>query len=359
MGDGEHEYEFDIAVSFAGEDRDYVQEVVEGVKTAGHTVFYDDDHIAEMWGEDGVEYLSTVYKDRARYVVMFVSRHYAEKMWPRLERRSALARAVIERNAYVLPVRLDDTELPGLLPTTIYVDANRVGLSGLVELIKAKLIGASPTRPSSALIDGKVPRSQEAIEATIAERPEAWEYLLYAAMLRTGVDSLEDKYRDHVMEYAPRTGTYLDRHTIKEFAQAGMAEIQSIVDNFDLALSAAAQEAAFGKPGEPGDVDRILHMAQKFVSVYEDFLDWAANLRGASPQGEHARAALRLLASAANQPVESMRDFVSDFVSECDTMLERAHAGEDVQIIMNVVLELENGLMARYLEELRIAIEDE
>lgn len=61
---GETEYEFDIAVSFAGEDRDYVEEVIQGVKDAGHTAFYDDDHIADMWGEDGVEYLSNVYMNR-------------------------------------------------------------------------------------------------------------------------------------------------------------------------------------------------------------------------------------------------------------------------------------------------------
>lgn len=264
-----------------------------------------------------------------------------------------------EKKAYILPVRLDDTELPGLLPTTIYVDANRVGLSGLVELIKSKLTGATPARPNSALIDGEVPRTQQAIQATIAERPEAWEWLLYAAMLRTGVDALEDKYRDHAMEYAPPSGTYLDRTNLVDFAQAKLAEIHTITSNFDLALSASAQEAAFGKPGEPGDVDRILRMAQRFVSVYEDFMTWAASLRGASVNNDHGRNALRLLASAANQPLQAMREFVHNFVAECDTLLERAKAGEQVNIVMAVTLELEDGLMDRYMAELRRAVEDD
>ena len=136
--------EFDIAVSFAGENREYVADVVEGVKAAGFTVFYDDDHQADMWGQDGVEYLSNVYQNRARYVVFFVSRHYAEKMWTRVERRASMSRAMTERREYVLPVRLDDTELEGLLPTTFYLDANRLGLDQIVELIKQKLEGNPP-----------------------------------------------------------------------------------------------------------------------------------------------------------------------------------------------------------------------
>ena len=92
-------------------------------------------------------------------------------MWTHLERRAALARAMTEKRAYILPVRLDSTHLDGLLPSVIYVDANRVGLSGLVELIKAKVSGAAPAEGGSPL-DGRVPRLPESIDALIAGRPD-------------------------------------------------------------------------------------------------------------------------------------------------------------------------------------------
>lgn len=44
------EYDFDVAVTFAGEDRVFVNEVVELVKEAGFSVFYDEDAKVEMWG---------------------------------------------------------------------------------------------------------------------------------------------------------------------------------------------------------------------------------------------------------------------------------------------------------------------
>ena len=69
---------------------------------------------------------------------MFISAEYATKPWTRHERRSALARA-LEEDEYVLPVRFDDTDLPGLRPTVKYVDLAEIAPQSLVDLIAVKL----------------------------------------------------------------------------------------------------------------------------------------------------------------------------------------------------------------------------
>jgi hypothetical protein len=143
-------YEFDIAVSFAGEDRELVRQVVGRLKAAGISVFYDNDHQADIWGEDLTEYLDRVYRVKARYVMMFISRFYADKMWTTHERRSALARAVEQIGAYVLPVRLDSTPIDGLRPTVGYLDARQTGPDAIASMALAKLKGAAPTPGSSA-----------------------------------------------------------------------------------------------------------------------------------------------------------------------------------------------------------------
>ena len=48
---GEPEFEFDAAVSLAGEDREFVEEVVDRLKAESVRVFYDTDYQAAMWGE--------------------------------------------------------------------------------------------------------------------------------------------------------------------------------------------------------------------------------------------------------------------------------------------------------------------
>ena len=50
-------YEFDLALSFAGEDREFVEDVATELKAAHVKYFLDSDYLAEMWGEDLVEFV--------------------------------------------------------------------------------------------------------------------------------------------------------------------------------------------------------------------------------------------------------------------------------------------------------------
>lgn len=359
MTDGEQlAYEFDIAVSFAGEDRDYVSEVVEAVK-GDVKVFYDEDYEVEAWGEDGVEYFTDVYMNRARFAVVFVSQRYAEKMWTNVERRSALARAASQRRAYLLPIRLDDTQLEGLLPTVVYLDSRRLGIEGVIQAIKSKVGGTLPATPASALLDGKVPRSQEAIKALMTERVGLWEYLLYGGLLKINMDNLEPKYKDFAMGYARRNGRHIGREEFMDYVQSAIDSIGAITENFNMVLNADAQEQAFGAPGVSGDVDRIIHLAERFVSVYEDFMDWAAELRGTSTSLGGGSEVLRVLARWAEQPVAECRRFVDAFVAELDTATEKLDAGESLRIEMAVTLELDPAIVEEYHEKLRAAFEND
>jgi len=116
------EWRWDVALSFAGAQRHYVEQVAAALKARGVRYFYDNDEQLELWGKSLAEVLPAIYGEQAAAVVMFVSAEYAARDWTQLERRSALARAVRERREYVLPARFDDTKLPGLLPDVSYVE---------------------------------------------------------------------------------------------------------------------------------------------------------------------------------------------------------------------------------------------
>lgn len=84
---------YDIALSFAGEDRDYVAEVAISLKKKGISVFYDVFDEVNLWGKDLYVYLSNIYKNEAKYTVIFISKYYNEKLWTNHERQSMQARA--------------------------------------------------------------------------------------------------------------------------------------------------------------------------------------------------------------------------------------------------------------------------
>ena len=116
---------YEVALSFAGEQRLYVNEVARALQSRGVYVFYDEFETVRLWGEHLAEELQSVYEGRASLAVMFISTDYVEKTWPRHERRAILSRAVEERGAYVLPVRFDDSEVPGLSKDLTYLRAGK------------------------------------------------------------------------------------------------------------------------------------------------------------------------------------------------------------------------------------------
>lgn len=131
--------QYDVVLSFAGEDREYVERVAEFLEVNGVVAFYDKYEEVTLWGKDLAEHFEGIYRKQGRFCIMFISRHYADKVWTRHERKSALARALEERVEYVLPARFDNTEIPGLRPTVGYLDLRKLTPEQLGERILQKL----------------------------------------------------------------------------------------------------------------------------------------------------------------------------------------------------------------------------
>ncbi|MFC1799298.1 TIR domain-containing protein [Candidatus Eisenbacteria bacterium] len=131
--------EFDIALSFAGENRMIVEQYAKLLKQRGLTVFLDSDYAVDMWGTDLYATLDHIYRNQALFCVMFLSQAYAKKRWTSHERKSAQARAFIENREYILPVRVDDTDIPGIRETVGYVDLREISLEDLADLTVKKV----------------------------------------------------------------------------------------------------------------------------------------------------------------------------------------------------------------------------
>ena len=138
---------YDVCLSFAGEDREYVRRVADELQRSGVRYFYDEHNQVDLWGKNLQEHLTSVYRDQSLFAVLFVSKHYAEKPWAVLERRAALETAMKEFDReYVLPARFDDTDLPGLLNTVSYVDLRPITPVAFTDMIIKKLVTSANVR---------------------------------------------------------------------------------------------------------------------------------------------------------------------------------------------------------------------
>ena len=166
-------WRWEVALSFAGAQRAYVEQVAGVLQAQGVRCFYDADEQVELWGKYLTEELPAIYGEQVAVVVVFVSAEYAERDWTRLERRAALDRAVRERQEYVLPARFDDTPLPGLLSGMVSVDLRGRGPEQFAAMIASKLASLAIMPAPQAGASGSTRDSQAARPAGAVRADQA------------------------------------------------------------------------------------------------------------------------------------------------------------------------------------------
>jgi hypothetical protein len=132
-------FEFDVALSFAGKDRKFVDSIARDLVDCDVRVFYDDFFTHDLWGKDLFQHLQGIYRDKARYCIVFVSKAYGERAWPKHELRQAQERSFFSDSEYILPVLIEDVDIPGLNKTTGYIDAREKHPLFIAALILRKL----------------------------------------------------------------------------------------------------------------------------------------------------------------------------------------------------------------------------
>ncbi|MBS0150253.1 MAG: TIR domain-containing protein [Nitrospira sp.] len=157
------DYQYDVALSFAGKQRTYVAAVYDALSAKGINVFYDGGEVAALWGKDLYQHLSDIYLNKAKYCIVFLSKEYSAQLWTRHELKAIQARAFREAEEYLLPVRFDDTTIPGLLPTVVYLEAGEFSPSALAQVVAQKL--SVNSRSDESII----PKAFRVLEANLAD----------------------------------------------------------------------------------------------------------------------------------------------------------------------------------------------
>ena len=256
---------YDVALSFAGEDRKHAKALADLLQLGGYSSFYDENELANLWGKNLYDYLSSVYKDRARYCVMFLSEHYGRKLWTNHERQNAQARAFQENREYILPVRPDDTEIPGIPPTVGYLDLRSMTIEEVYEALVQKLSGTTSQTTGTNLATAAVKSDSSEF---VLLRPEDGK-LYFIPFQDARWDSTEISLE--LLPESPEEAAFLRslrRHINDAFAR-----------NVFIAF-ALGEDAAWVKPQE------VVQTASGSQSVWKVVLNEERHRRNGSPLGE-------------------------------------------------------------------------
>jgi len=144
------ERRFAVAVSFPGEHRRFVLNVVSRLaeQLGRDRVFYDEWYEAELVGLDGDLKLRRYYREQSEVVVPFFSEHYA-KDWCQIE-WSAIRAMLKERRKEdaVIPVEMDGTRVDGWEAIDFAIRRGRRSARAIADLILAAYRQRHPEQPS-------------------------------------------------------------------------------------------------------------------------------------------------------------------------------------------------------------------
>lgn len=105
------DFEFDFAISFAGENRELAREISAQLVTLDSAVFFDEFFEANYLGKAWHSKFADIFSRNSRFVVVLLDKNHVEKIWPTFERECFTPRVADEA---VIPIYLDDTPVPGL-----------------------------------------------------------------------------------------------------------------------------------------------------------------------------------------------------------------------------------------------------
>lgn len=156
---------YDIAISFAGEQRSIAESLATRLDASGYSVFYDYFEQAELWGSDLSILLASVYSSEARFCLVIVSEDYLKKEWTNFERQHAISRFMKSHSDYILCLKTDDTSLPGLPDVTGYISLVSHSKDDVFKLLLQKLGKPNHTDLISHLNDKDIHTARGILEA--------------------------------------------------------------------------------------------------------------------------------------------------------------------------------------------------
>lgn len=134
-------HNFDVALSFPGEIRNYIEPIVEELEReiGPNSYFYDNHYVAQLARPSLDDLLQDIYRKRSKLVVVFLCEKYQDKEWCGIEFRAI--KEIIKAREYekVMFVKMDVGKVHGVFETDGYVDGRNHNPAEVAHFIQERV----------------------------------------------------------------------------------------------------------------------------------------------------------------------------------------------------------------------------
>lgn len=160
------------------------------------------------------------------------------------------------------------------------------------------------------------------------EKPDGWEYLLFAQVLTDEVGKWSSLREDHQLKLVTGAGNLVKPEDIGFWYSNKLKRLALLTENLTTLLNEHLQ-VALGPPGTPGDAAAIIRVAKKIAVVYKDMLEWSLGCRGTLTH-ECYREVILFLSTIMDGTVENIEQYGPRLEQEFKAAYLKAQSGESV-----------------------------
>lgn len=161
-------------------------------------------------------------------------------------------------------------------------------------------------------VSSKILKYSGQVFEIVIEKPDLWEYRLFAAALKDNLEKLDDLRYD--VKYGISLKSVIAIDDPQEVVLSIKTKIEELRCKIDL-LNPMINEAlveAFGEPGQPGDAEYIIYVAEKIIDIYKNILEWSLDFKSFLVP-EEMRGLLNAASMLSETVIQDIENFIKDY----------------------------------------------
>jgi hypothetical protein len=190
---------------------------------------------------------------------------------------------------------------------------------------------------------GGLPRYlQEASADTIRtalERPSGWEFLLFGYALADAVQRHSGLLREYKLGVRVGPAEAVWQLLAVEWMRTRMHELEGFADSATRLMNESLQ-SALGEPGQPGDPEHIVWVADQLGDLLREAITWSQRVRRAHVD-EVFEDSQRILGDFASDLIERITEFPEMILTRMKDALKRSAQGQKgIELSLTLTLDL-------------------
>ena len=172
----------------------------------------------------------------------------------------------------------------------------------------------------------------------VLEEPDGWEYLLFVAATRQKLLGTANLKYYVLRGLGTGNPVRVRPQDLTDWFRSKMNELRGLARTITSVVEDSFPEA-IGQPGEPGDANKIVHLANRFGDTYERILRWSLEFQDLALPEEFNH--FRNLAAQWPLPtVTNIETFVNSFESQVREALENREPNKKRVLTYTIKIEL-------------------